>query len=235
MKKLLLLGVVLLLASCSKGNQKKKTIEPKKEFVESITCPMPFPSDGLSENHDYVVAMNDGLVIRTMKYSKIASMDFSYNILTTSEGFKVISTRNNSNYYETFFLTKDKAIKYVNKKLNTNRKEYNSAFIVIQNRRGKGCSNQVYSSKFYIIDGDTIKIGEERFRFGRIDAPEMGTKSGKESRSYLIRQIGGKEIKIVRTGIGYYGRTIAEIYLGDVNINDLMVSSGHAKTYIYKN
>jgi micrococcal nuclease len=102
-----------------------------------------------------------------------------------------------------------------------------------------------------VYDGDTctvdIDLGlnswihNEKIRLHRIDAPEVRggeRESGLISRDFLRDKIEGQEIIIqtIRDKKGKYGRFLAEIWLRDenenwVNINNLIVESGHA---IYK-
>lgn len=85
-----------------------------------------------------------------------------------------------------------------------------------------------------VLDGDTIEINKKRIRLWGIDAPEVSQKSfeGKEigliSKAFLSQLIEGKEIKVVITHRGYYGRMIGKIYLGKQFINFEMIKSGQA-------
>ena len=103
-----------------------------------------------------------------------------------------------------------------------------------------------------VVDGDTIDVliewdigfqvgckTEQRLRFDRIDAPELRRGSpehraaGKAATVFLENQLPmGSMIQIsTEPDPDVFGRYIADITLGDVNINDLMVKEGHA---IYK-
>jgi len=99
-----------------------------------------------------------------------------------------------------------------------------------------------------IYDGDTctvdIDLGlstwhhGEKVRLNRIDTPELrglSRERGLAALAFLREQIEGKEV-IIETFKDHrekYGRYLAEIWLPDAsgkwqNINDLLVSSGHA-------
>lgn len=78
----------------------------------------------------------------------------------------------------------------------------------------------------------------EKLRLHRINAPEVRgaeREQGLISRDWLRDRILGREIVIetIRDRKGKYGRYLAELWLGDVNINDTLVSEGLAeyKTY----
>jgi len=98
-----------------------------------------------------------------------------------------------------------------------------------------------------VYDGDTctvdIDLGlrtwihAEKLRLARINAPELtGAEkpSGLASRDFLRSLIDGKEIYIqtLKDKQEKYGRYLAEIFVQPnaawVNVNDLMVQSGHA-------
>lgn len=84
----------------------------------------------------------------------------------------------------------------------------------------------------YVYDGDTITlVSKEKLRFARIDAPEMSEPEGIISRDALRKLIDGKQITYLDKGTGYYGRTIAEVYIDTINVNDWLVANGYA---VYK-
>jgi micrococcal nuclease len=98
-----------------------------------------------------------------------------------------------------------------------------------------------------VYDGDTctvdIDLGlrtwvhNEKLRLSRINAPEVtGVEkpAGLASRDFLRSLIEGKEIHLqtIKDRREKYGRYLAEIYVQQgeewVNVNDLMVTNGHA-------
>ncbi len=101
-----------------------------------------------------------------------------------------------------------------------------------------------------VYDGDTVTadidlgmkiwLRGERLRLWGIDTPELnrGTdrKMARQARDFLRSQIIGRKviIKTVRDRRGKYGRYLATIYRGDVNINELMVLKTYAKRYMAK-
>lgn len=92
-----------------------------------------------------------------------------------------------------------------------------------------------------IVDGDTVDItldlGFEvykrvRCRLDRIDAPETNTEQGKVAKAFLVNELPiNTDVKIASKAYDKYGRSIAEIYKGDVSINQLMLDTGHAVVY----
>ena len=80
----------------------------------------------------------------------------------------------------------------------------------------------------------TVTVEREKIRPYRIDAPELRgeeREEGLRSRDYLRSLIEGQTVTICTDDDerGKYGRLLAEVYLGDVNINDLMVEEGYAR------
>lgn len=90
-----------------------------------------------------------------------------------------------------------------------------------------------------VTDGDTIRCGKERIRLVGIDAPEMrgcprnrvcAPGSGPQSKTSLQRLMAGK-VRIDRVGRDRYGRTLAHVYAGRVNLACEQLRQGRA---IYK-
>jgi len=86
-------------------------------------------------------------------------------------------------------------------------------------------------------DGDTVRVtsrsGEQfTIRLACIDAPETAQGvSGKWSTQTLKALIQGKSISLKPQVKDRYGRTVAEIYIGNRNINLQMVRQGAAYAY----
>ncbi|VAV96222.1 hypothetical protein MNBD_ALPHA08-698 [hydrothermal vent metagenome] len=98
-----------------------------------------------------------------------------------------------------------------------------------------------------VYDGDTVTadidlgmkiwLRGERLRLWGIDTPELrrGTRrqAARKARDFLRIQILGQKviIKTIRDRKGKYGRYLAVIYKGQVNINELMISKSYARRY----
>jgi len=95
-----------------------------------------------------------------------------------------------------------------------------------------------------IYDGDTLRVfcdGEElKLRLCGIDAPEKAQAGGIESRNYLRRALlvsktsrlpDNATVRVNSIEKDRYGRTVAEIFLGETFINAEMVRAGHAWHY----
>jgi len=99
-----------------------------------------------------------------------------------------------------------------------------------------------------IVDGDTIDVRIDlgfnvwhkcRVRLVGINAPESRTSDkaekvkGLAAKAWLtdIIQSAQADIEMQSHGSGKYGRVLGELYINDVNINQLMVKEGHAVKY----
>jgi len=87
-----------------------------------------------------------------------------------------------------------------------------------------------------IYDGDTLRVlcqGEElKIRLCGIDALEKAQAGGMASRDYLRSRLSDNAtVRVNAIEKDRYGRTVAEIFLGESFINAEMVREGHAWHY----
>ena len=86
-------------------------------------------------------------------------------------------------------------------------------------------------------DGDTCSsIQGEKIRLACIDAPELkGEKAdpipAKQARDYLNSFVAGRDVDIRRITKDRYNRTVAELSINGINIQQIMVKKGYAKIY----
>ena len=93
-----------------------------------------------------------------------------------------------------------------------------------------------------IVDGDTIEIGQTTYRLFGIDAPEHGQKCakrgggswqcGKAATEYLQHLAAGGQVRCDDRGQDKYGRTIGVCSVGNKDLNEQMVASGHAWAFL---
>jgi len=86
-----------------------------------------------------------------------------------------------------------------------------------------------------VYDGDTMRVTcdteKHKVRLYCIDTPEMQQKPwGLESRDAL-RAITPKRVNLLKHDIDRYGRIVAEVFAGDMNLNLQMVKQGQAAVY----
>ena len=86
-------------------------------------------------------------------------------------------------------------------------------------------------------DGDTCTSTQrEKIRLACIDAPELrGAKAdpipAKEARDYLNSLVADRDVDIRRITKDRYDRTVAELSINGINIQQIMVKKGYAKIY----
>lgn len=90
-----------------------------------------------------------------------------------------------------------------------------------------------------VVDGDTLHADVDlgcdihvalTLRLARTNAPELTTEAGPRSRQWLEDALDGRDVvlKTVKDRREKYGRYLAELFVGDININDAMVATGYA-------
>ena len=86
-------------------------------------------------------------------------------------------------------------------------------------------------------DGDPCPTTTgERIRLACIDTPELVGKRAepvpaRAARDRLRGLVVGKKVGIRRITEERYGRTVAELFLGETNVQQEMVATGHAEIY----
>ena len=100
-----------------------------------------------------------------------------------------------------------------------------------------------------VVDGDTVDVTldlgfnilyNSRIRLLGIDTPESRTRDLEEKARGLAAKDRVKELcpvgssvilKTTKDGRGKFGRILGEIFVGDINVNQQLVSEGHAVEY----
>ena len=94
---------------------------------------------------------------------------------------------------------------------------------------------KVFISNCY--DGDTCTTIEgEAIRLACIDTPELkGRKANiipaKSAKSFLNNLVSNQEVSIKRITNDRYGRTVAELFKDEENVQELIVKKGFGKVY----
>ncbi|MBB3607645.1 thermonuclease family protein [Rhizobium sp. BK602] len=101
-------------------------------------------------------------------------------------------------------------------------------------------SELVQTGRFYVVDGDTLAQGGERFRLRGIDAPEFRQQCRHDNADWACGQEARKALdRLVKVGSpecrgsdkDRYGRLLVICRTGDLDINAEMVRSGMALSY----
>ena len=100
--------------------------------------------------------------------------------------------------------------------------------------------NISFADNLKIVDGDTIVLNGEKFRFSGIDTPELrqtcmnGDQKvfcGKLAKMLLVKKIGNKTPECIREGKDVYKRTLAECFINGESLSAFLVRSGYAFAY----
>lgn len=92
-----------------------------------------------------------------------------------------------------------------------------------------------FASVVHVGDGDSIRVtrGRQRIeiRLASIDAPELQQVLGPECKSMLARRVLNQRVVVHPITTDRYRRTVADISIGNENINRYMVRNGCAWAY----
>ena len=92
----------------------------------------------------------------------------------------------------------------------------------------------------WVMDGDTLLLVPEgqkeavKVRVDGIDAPETCQPGGEASRDAMVRLAMRKTVELREFGHDHYGRQVAQVRLGDVDLGAEMVRTGMAWAYRYR-
>lgn len=88
------------------------------------------------------------------------------------------------------------------------------------------------------VDGDTVRMGQESIRLKGYDAPETYRAGcdaeheiGMRAKQRLAALVRDRSARISRQGRDRYGRTLATLTVGGVDVADIMISEGLAVRY----
>lgn len=88
-----------------------------------------------------------------------------------------------------------------------------------------GCDKAYAATVEYVVDGDTLDVAldlglhvhlDTRLRLAHVDAPEVSTAAGKESRDWLRQLLpAGSAVLVATSKTDKYGRALADVQLPD--------------------
>ncbi len=86
-------------------------------------------------------------------------------------------------------------------------------------------------------DGDTCTtIDGEKIRLACIDTPELKGKkadpiAAKEARDFLNELLANEKVSIKRITNDRYGRTVAELFKNNINVQEVIIEKAYGKIY----
>jgi endonuclease YncB( thermonuclease family) len=83
-----------------------------------------------------------------------------------------------------------------------------------------------------VHDGDTLSLeaggARVRVRLAQIDAPERGQPWGRRATEALARLVERRSARVVVVDRDGYGRTVGDVFVGELFVNEALVRDGHA-------
>ncbi|MBM4126781.1 MAG: hypothetical protein FJ247_05440 [Nitrospira sp.] len=79
------------------------------------------------------------------------------------------------------------------------------------------------------VDGDTIRVGDERIRLRGIDTPELDEPDGLAAKQRMEDLLRSGPMEIVPHGRDIYDRLIADVFINGQNVAELLASEGFVK------
>ncbi len=94
-------------------------------------------------------------------------------------------------------------------------------------------AEEFFGEAITVLDGDTILVTRGnnppiKVRLADIDAPEKAQDYGAESKESLLKMVLHQQVKISSKAVDDYGRLVADIRVGELNVNHEQVRRGMA-------
>lgn len=87
----------------------------------------------------------------------------------------------------------------------------------------------------WVTDGDSLRVlvkgRDMEVRLADVDAPEREQPHGWESKLQLIDLVRGKHVVLAPRDVDHYGRVVARVWVGDIDVNRELVRRGAAWFY----
>ena len=119
---------------------------------------------------------------------------------------------------------------------------YKGVFLsIIVSLVGSSIAAETLTGTASVIDADTIEIHGQRIRLEGIDAPESGQhcyhsngtawRCGQQASLAIANVIGRRSVACRINSVDHYGRGLGTCYLGQTDLNGLIVNQGWALAY----
>lgn len=89
-------------------------------------------------------------------------------------------------------------------------------------------ASPVLAANVQVRDADTIVVDGTPVRLQGVDAPELGTTSGRNARRWMVNYLSEKIIECELTGERTYDRYVGVCYANGEDIGAAVIAAGHA-------
>jgi len=89
-------------------------------------------------------------------------------------------------------------------------------------------ASPTFAEGVQVRDADTIVVSGTPVRLQGVDAPELGTASGRSARRWMVGYLSGKSIECELTGERTYDRYVGVCYANGEDIGAAVIAAGHA-------
>ncbi|SLN29520.1 thermonuclease family protein [Ruegeria meonggei] len=80
----------------------------------------------------------------------------------------------------------------------------------------------------YVRDADTIVVDGTPVRLNGVDAPELGTRSGRNAKRWMVNYLRGKTVTCDLNGERTYDRWVGVCYADGQDVGAAVIAAGHA-------
>lgn len=112
------------------------------------------------------------------------------------------------------------------------------AFYLIAKKARSKRPGDMICGRAYVTDGDGLKVKGYTVRLAGLDAPEWNQPAkhhwgfwfnhGKRVKGALIREVGGRRVRVTVEGFDRYGRVLGTVSCRGRDVGEWLVRSGHA-------
>ncbi len=84
------------------------------------------------------------------------------------------------------------------------------------------------AQSLHVRDADTIEVSGTPVRLNGVDAPELGTKAGRDAKRWMVNYLRGKSIECDLNGERTHDRWVGVCYADGEDIGAAVIKAGHA-------
>ncbi|MCO6385344.1 thermonuclease family protein [Oceanicola sp. 502str15] len=84
------------------------------------------------------------------------------------------------------------------------------------------------AAQVQVRDGDTIVVAGTPVRLNGVDAPELGTRAGRDARRWMVNFLAGREVDCELNGERTHDRWVGVCFVDGKDIGAALIAAGHA-------